>query len=82
MRKRLDEYKGLLAPKAIADGINAANANDRRLAADAKHLLEAGSFPTAASLAILAIEEAGKTPILRELSLRNSDKDSADVWKQ
>jgi hypothetical protein len=36
MKRRFDGYKGPLAPKAIADGIDAANANARRLAADAK----------------------------------------------
>jgi AbiV family abortive infection protein len=82
MKRKLDAYKGLLAPQAIADGINAANANAGRLATDAKRLLEAGSFPTAASLAILAIEEAGKVSILRQLALCKSDEDAVDAWKQ
>jgi AbiV family abortive infection protein len=81
-KKKLDAYKGLLGPQAIADGINASNANAGRLAADAKRLLDTGSFPTAASLAILAIEEAGKISILRQLALCRTDADAAGAWKQ
>jgi AbiV family abortive infection protein len=38
-------------------------------AEDARLLLEAGRCPTAASVAALAIEEAGKPAILRTLAL-------------
>jgi AbiV family abortive infection protein len=45
--------------------MNAAIANAQRLAEDAQLLLDAERFPSAASLAILALEEAGKVIILR-----------------
>jgi AbiV family abortive infection protein len=48
---------------------------------DAATLLAAGSFPTAASLAALAIEEAGKVSLLRTLSLARNDDEVKDEWK-
>jgi AbiV family abortive infection protein len=53
--------------------MNAATKNAGRLAKDAANLLESGSFATAASIAILSIEEAGKVSILRTLALAKSD---------
>ena len=53
------QYRGPLTPAQAADGINAASDNARRLAEDAQALFEQGSFAIAASLAILAVEEAG-----------------------
>jgi hypothetical protein len=63
---RLDQYKGRLTAAQLAEGMNAATENARHLVRDAVMLLEAGRFPTAASLAALAIEEAGKPAILCE----------------
>lgn len=60
MQKKLDAYRGKLSTAEIAKGMTVAGRNARRLADDAVTLLAAGSFPTAASLAALAIEEAGK----------------------
>lgn len=61
--------------------MNAAASNARRLCEDAATLLAAGRFPTAASLAILSIEEAGKVSILRALALARSDAEVAEAWK-
>ncbi|MEW6435949.1 MAG: AbiV family abortive infection protein [Pseudomonadota bacterium] len=63
----MSQYRGELSPKQAADGINAARRNARRLVHDAELLFVAGRLPTAVSVAILAIEEAGKAPILRGL---------------
>jgi len=80
-KRRLDQYLGALSASEIAAGINAANTNARRLADDAETLLEEKRYPTAASLAALAIEEAGKASILRELALARTDKELREAWR-
>lgn len=81
MQKKLDAYRGKLSTADIAKGMTVAGRNARRLADDAVTLLAAGSFPTAASLAALAIEEAGKVSILRALALARNDGEIKDEWK-
>lgn len=80
-KKKLDAYKGKLSASEIAAGINAANVNALRLANDAQKLLETGSFPTAASLAALSIEESGKVSILRQLSTATTADEIKASWK-
>jgi len=80
-RRKLDSYKGKLSADQVAAGINAAIQNAKRLADDASLLFEAGRFPSAASLAILSIEESGKVSILRSLAVAKSDEDIADAWR-
>jgi AbiV family abortive infection protein len=82
MQKKLDTYQGNLTTAQVAEGMNAAVRNAQRLAEDAKTLLDARRFPTAASLAILAIEEAGKISILRALVLARTNDELAETWKQ
>lgn len=82
VKKKLDAFRGLLKPVQVAEGINAANANAVRLAKDATTLLAAGSYSTASSVAILAIEEAGKVSILRSLSLARSESEAGSCWKE
>ena len=82
LKRKLDSYKGKLTPQQIADGMNAALENAKRLVEDAKTLLNAGRFPTAASLAILSIEESGKLPILRSLALARNDGEIKETWKE
>jgi AbiV family abortive infection protein len=79
---KLNAFRGPLSPAQIADGINYATSNAQRLASDAELLLGSGRFPTACSLAALAIEEAGKVSILRELALAKSDDDVRQSWKR
>lgn len=62
--------------------MNTALRNARRLLKDAKHLLDIGSYPTAASLAALSIEESGKTAILRELVVARDEKEIGQAWKR
>jgi AbiV family abortive infection protein len=81
MTRLLDEYRGRLSAKLIADGINAARRNAFRLVSDAKVLMAGQRYPTAASLAVLAIEEAGKVPILRALPFARSEEDVQAVWR-
>ena len=64
---RLPRFRGQLTPSQIAIGMNAASRNARRLADDARLLLEHGRFPTAASVADLLARE--KTLTTREIEL-------------
>jgi AbiV family abortive infection protein len=80
-KRRLNQYTGRLSAAEIAEGMNAAGENALRLRRDAERLLEAGSFATAASLAILAVEEAGKKTVLRELAVVKTQKELAACWK-
>jgi AbiV family abortive infection protein len=75
------QYRGKLSAKQVADGMNAAARNASRLLKDAEILFEAKRYPSAAALAILAIEEAGKPPILRSLAVANDDKAIKKGWK-
>jgi AbiV family abortive infection protein len=81
VNKKLDTYRGKLSPAQVAAGMNAAANNARRLCEDAATLFAAGRFSTAASIAILSIEEAGKLSILRTLAVARSDSEIADAWK-
>ena len=81
MQNKLKAYRGKLSAAEIAMGMTVAGRNARRLADDAAILLAASRFPTAASLASLAIEEAGKASILRALALARNDAEIKDEWK-
>ena len=80
--KRLDQYRGRLAPAEVAAGINAARRNAGRLARDARLLLAQRRFPSACALAVLAIEEAGKASVLREVVLARNDDELKDAWRE
>ena len=80
--KHLNSYKGKLNPSQIAEGINIAERNARRLLEDAQILLDAHRYPTAASVAILSIEESGKKSILRQLALVETDAEVSRTWKE
>jgi AbiV family abortive infection protein len=82
VKKSLDQYKGRLSPEQIAEGMNAAVRNATRLVDDANLLLQRKRFRSAVALAILAIEEAGKSPILRRMSVVQDDpKALKDCWR-
>lgn len=80
-KRRLDQYKGRLDAEQVAGGMNAARRNAERLAADAALLLDSGRFPSAAALAALSIEEAGKLSILRGLAVAGDDKEANGEWR-
>jgi AbiV family abortive infection protein len=82
MGRKLPQYAGRLTPAQVAAGMNAAQANARRLLASAEALLAANCYPAAASLAALSIEESGKTGILRELALAHDDQAAAAAWRR
>ena len=81
-KKKLPQYKGKLNAANIAAGMNAAIKNARRLFNSAEILFENKDYATAVSLAILAIEEAGKTSILREISLVTDETLLKKCWKE
>lgn len=58
------QFKGTLTPRQIAEGMAAAQKNALRLLEDARLLLDARRFSSASFMAIIAIEEYGKLPIL------------------
>lgn len=77
----LDSYYGHLEAEEIADGMNAANRNARRLWTDAEILIEAERYPSAAALAVLSIEESGKISILRQSAVAQDDKEVNECWQ-
>jgi AbiV family abortive infection protein len=81
-KKRLDQFRGRLSAAGIAAGINAARRNAGRLAQDARLLLAQRRFPSACALAVLAIEEAGKASVLREIALARNDDELKDAWRE
>lgn len=80
MAKKLEQWKNTLAVEKIVEGMNAASSNARRLLNDASALFDLERYPSATSLAILAIEKAGKVSILREMSLLKDGKDIKQIW--
>lgn len=82
MQKKLDSYKGPLSISQIANGMNAALQNAARLAKDARLLLDSDRLPSAVSLAILSIEEAGKISILRGLAFAENEQDLKTEWRR
>jgi AbiV family abortive infection protein len=81
-KTRLNQYSGRLSAERATLGMNAALRNARRLAVDARRLLDAGSPPAAASLAALSIEESGKVSILRGLVLARNDSELRESWRE
>jgi len=79
--KHLHSYKGKLNYKQIVDGMNVANRNAIRLVEDSQILFDAKRYASAASLAILSIEESGKKGVLRRLALAINDEEISSVWK-
>ena len=80
-KNKLSQYNGELSAAQIAHGMNAARRNARRLADDAKLLLDAGRYPTAASIAALSIEESGKMSVLRLLAFVPNEEVRRRAWK-
>jgi AbiV family abortive infection protein len=79
--KGLGQWKNSLKPSQIAEGMNAANDNARRLIEDAEILFNLNRFPSSISLSILSIEESGKVSILRELALAKNGDQVKEAWK-
>ena len=80
MADALKRCGGRLSLSEVTFGMNAAIKNAERLLSDSGLLLENKRYPSAASLAILAIEEAGKVSILRQI-LTASDDEIKQCWR-
>jgi AbiV family abortive infection protein len=81
MKRRLNQYSGKLSAKQIAEGMNAARENAKRLVADARLLHDNGRHASALALAILSIEEVGKENILRGIALASNESDLKSGWR-
>src|ERR1035437_2550915 len=79
--KKVQQYRGRLSSAEIAQGMNAARENAKRLAKDAQLLLENERYASALALAILSIEEAGKEPVLRGLAVASDEKQLQERWR-
>ena len=77
----LSQFRGALSIEQVAMGMNAATENARRLAQDARILLDNKSWPTAASVAALSIEESGKVVILRRFLTAKADEIKG-LWQE
>ena len=77
----LSPFRGSLEANEVAEGINAAIRNAKRLAADAKILLDARRYPSAASMAALSVEESEKVSTLRAMCLSRSKSELMGAWK-
>jgi AbiV family abortive infection protein len=77
----LNQYSGQLSAEKVAEGMNAAIQNANRLARDARLLLDSGRNASAMALAILAIEEIGKTGILRGLAVSSDEAALKSGWR-
>lgn len=75
------QYKYKLDPKSAAVGIKLANENAAALLTDAQILFENKRFERCVALAILAIEEAGKSSIIRSILLTEDQKELNTEWK-
>tara|TARA_R110001583_G_scaffold172696_1_gene326478 strand:- start:316 stop:990 length:675 start_codon:yes stop_codon:yes gene_type:complete len=75
------QFKGQLTPKQAAEGIRLANENARDLYEDAQILYENDRIQRSVSLSILAIEEAGKSRILKEILLIEDSKELKKSWQ-
>jgi AbiV family abortive infection protein len=80
-RSALEQFKGRINPAQAAEGIKCAVQNAQDLLAEAELLLENEHWARACALAILAIEEVGKPPILRAILLARNDEELRDEWR-
>lgn len=62
--------------------MNAATQNAERLAKDARLLFDNQRYAGALALAILSIEESGKSRIFRELALARDEKELRECWRE
>ncbi|MDQ5934162.1 MAG: hypothetical protein QG574_1460 [Cyanobacteriota bacterium erpe_2018_sw_21hr_WHONDRS-SW48-000092_B_bin.40] len=80
--KLSNTYNGNLTDKQIAEGINACKKNGRQLVSDAQILYDHKRYSSAIALAILAIEEFGKEPILRKFAGIAAGDSTSKLWNQ
>jgi AbiV family abortive infection protein len=75
-------YRGKITLSQAVAGISAALRNAKRLRDDAITLFNVGSYATALSLAVLAIEECGKYGVIHRILIAKSDKQRKEHWQE
>lgn len=80
-KMRSKQYQGSLNPKTAAEGIKFAYENALSLLNDAELLFNHGRYERCVSLSILAIEESGKSTIIRSLLLSDDNTHLKKEWK-
>jgi len=80
--RKLKQFRSFLTTDQVATGMNCAKQNAKRLAEDAQLLFESGRYPSAASLAVLSLEESGKLVILREMATATTNEEILNLWKR
>ena len=75
------QYIGKLTPKLASEGIKIANDNAIELLKDAELLFDNDRIERSVSLSILAIEEAGKSRIIRTILLLDDQKQLKKEWQ-
>lgn len=75
------QYNQKLSPERAAKGIIAAIDNSKSLLSDAILLFDNERYERAVALSILAIEEAGKPPIIRSILLEDDPKSLKKEWQ-
>ncbi len=80
-KKKLNQYGNRLSPAHIAAGMNATAHNARRLYEDAFLLMKEKRYPSVVALSVLSIEESGKTSILRQLAVAQTEEEITKCWR-
>ncbi|PKV49591.1 AbiV family abortive infection protein [Aquimarina sp. MAR_2010_214] len=75
------QYKNKLDAKSASEGIQLAKENAKSLLIDAELLFENGRFERSVSLAILSIEESGKSSIIRTILITDDPKELKKEWQ-
>jgi AbiV family abortive infection protein len=75
-------YNKKLTPKLAAEGIKIILENSKSLLNDAELLYSSNRFERAVAIAIIAIEESGKLPIIRIILLEDEEKELRKEWKK
>lgn len=79
--RHLQQYRGPLDARQLAEGMRAAIRNAQRLYEDACFMFDRSRYPTATALAILCLEEAGKVRILRFFPWARDETEMKEHWE-
>jgi len=77
-----NSYRGVVTKAGAEAGIKALRENAARLARDARLLLHAERYPSAAMLAAMALDEIARIPLLMELFLSDAAPKRERLWRR
>ena len=80
--KNIKQYSGRMTVAQIAAGMNHCQDSATRLLQAARTLYKVKDYATSVSVSVLAIEEAGKLPILRRMLTAVDDVEMRQCWKE